>query len=79
MNYLYWSIRHVDGTHVNAPPEGVATEEVDNITDMFAGSLTINDNPDIPSSTSSLPSADVMEGDFVNITNEPDTRKSNDR
>ena len=72
---FYWSIRHVDGTHVNAPPEGVNTEEVEKVTDMFASSLTIGDPPDIPPSTSS---ADGMEGDNVHITNEPDTTNSKD-
>ena len=72
---FYWSIRHVDCTHVNAPPEGVNTEEVDKVIDMFASSLTIGDPPDIPSSTSS---ADGMEGDNVHITNEPDTSKINE-
>lgn len=73
--WFHCFIRHVDSTHVNTPPKCDNSEEVDEVTDMLASGLTIDDNPD---STSSLPSSDVMEGDFVNITNKPDTRESND-
>lgn len=46
---------------------------------MLASSLTINDNPAIQSSTSSVLSGDVMaDDDYVHVPSETDTRESND-
>ena len=54
---------------------------VDKISEMLAETLAIDDNSGngMSSSTSSIPSADVIDDDFDHIINETDTSENKDK
>ena len=75
---FYLFHRKYDVRQVTLPPKGENIDDIEKISEAFANVANINDNPGMPSSTSDLPSGDVMEGAFVHIPIETDTRESND-
>jgi hypothetical protein len=76
LSYLFH--RKYDARQVTLPPKGENIDDNEKISETFANIVNMNDNPGMPSSTSGLPSGDVMVGDFVNIPIETDTRELND-
>ena len=74
---FYLFDRKYDARQVTLPPKDENIDDIEKISETFANVVNMNDNPGI-SSTSGLPSGDVMVGDFVNIPIETDTRELND-
>ena len=75
---FYLFHRNYDAKLVTLPPKGENTDDIEKISEAFANVVNMNDNPGVASSTSGLPSGDVMVDDFVNIPIETDTRELND-
>jgi len=75
---FYLFHRKYDVRQVTLPPKGENIDDIEKISEAFANVANINDNPGMPSSTSSLPSTDAMEGDFVHLPSETDIRELND-
>lgn len=56
-------------------------DDVDEISEMLAKTLAIDDNyrHDMSSSTSIMPSEDVLDDDFVHIINKTDTSENKEQ
>ena len=54
-------------------------DEVEKISERFANVVNMDDKSGMQSSTSSLPTEDIIEGDFVHVQNSAHTSENNDK